>query len=183
VVDDFARWRNYLVAKLSENPVLRIVGLASDGLEAVRQAAELQPDLILMDVNLPNVSGIAAARRIRELSLASKILFVSQDLDLDVVRASLDAGGLGYVAKSGVESELLTAVDAVMSARIFVTSQLARHDFTGVISARNGGTLASRARITNLYRYLCFNTCKVERASSIALRSSRVTRAPDEIRA
>ena len=130
VVDDFVPWRSYVVAKLAENPALHIVGFASDGLEAVQKADELQPELILMDVNLPNLSGIGAARRIRELSLKSKILFLSQNPDLDVVRAALDAGGVGYVLKSSAESELLAALDAVMLGKTFVSGQLASRDFS-----------------------------------------------------
>jgi DNA-binding NarL/FixJ family response regulator len=133
VVDDFVPWRNYLVAKLGENPALQIVGLASDGPEAVLKAAELHPDLILMDVNLPELSGIQAAARIRGLSPESKILFVSQNLDFDVALAALDAGGFGYVVKSDAESELLTAIDAVMSGERFVSALLASHDFAGVL--------------------------------------------------
>ena len=72
MVDDFVPWRSYIVAKLAENPALHIVGFAADGLEAVQQAAELRPELILMDINLPNLSGISAARRIRELSLKQR---------------------------------------------------------------------------------------------------------------
>jgi DNA-binding NarL/FixJ family response regulator len=133
VADDFAPWRNYLVAKLGENPALQIVGLASDGLEAVRKAAELRPDLILMDVNLPELSGIQAATRIRGLSPESKILFVSQNLDFDVALAALNAGGFGYIVKSDADSELLTAVEAVMSGEGFVSALLASHDFAGVL--------------------------------------------------
>ena len=136
MVDDFVPWRSYIVAKLAENPALRIVGFAADGLEAVQQAAELQPELILMDINLPNLSGIGAARRIRELSLKSKILFVSQNVDLDVVRAALDAGGFGYVLKSSAESELLAAVEAVMLGKTFVSNQLASCDFSHVTGAQ-----------------------------------------------
>lgn len=142
VVDDFATWRNYVIAKLAENPALHIVGFASDGLEAVLKAAELQPDLILMDVNLPDLSGISAARRIQELSLKTKILFVSQILDRDVALAALDAGGLGYVVKSDAENELLTAVEAVMSGKRFVSALLASREFTGVL----GPQAPTRAR-------------------------------------
>jgi CheY-like chemotaxis protein len=133
VVDDFAPWRNYLVAKLAENPALQVVGCASDGPEAMLKAAELHPDLILMDVNLPELSGIQAAARIRGLSPESKILFISQNLDFDVALAALDAGGFGYVVKSDVENELLTAVEAVMSGERFVSALLASHDFVGVL--------------------------------------------------
>ena len=122
MVDDFVPWRNYLVAKLGENAALQVVGFASDGAEAVLKAAELHPDLILMDVNLPELSGIQAAARIRWVSPESKILFLSQILDFDVALAALDSGGLGYVVKSEAENELLTAVETVMSGKRFVSA-------------------------------------------------------------
>jgi DNA-binding NarL/FixJ family response regulator len=125
VVDDFVPWRNYLVVKLGENAALQVVGYASDGAEAVLKAAELHPDLILMDVNLPELSGIQAAARIRWVSPESKILFLSQILDFDVALAALDSGGLGYVVKSEAENELLTAVETVMSGKRFVSALLA----------------------------------------------------------
>jgi DNA-binding NarL/FixJ family response regulator len=125
VVDDFVPWRNYLVAKLGENAALQVVGFASDGAEAVLKAAELHPDLILMDVNLPELSGIQAAARIRGLSPETKILFLSQHVDFDVALAALDSGGLGYVVKSDAENELLAAVEAVMSGKRFVSALLA----------------------------------------------------------
>ena len=125
MVDDFVPWRNYLVVKLGENAALQVVGFASDGAEAVLKAAELHPDLILMDVNLPELSGIQAAARIRWVSPESKILFLSQILDFDVALAALDSGGLGYVVKSEAENELLTAVETVMSGKRFVSALLA----------------------------------------------------------
>jgi CheY-like chemotaxis protein len=133
VVDDFVPWRNYLVAKLGENSALQVVGVASDGAEAVLKAAQLRPDLILMDISLPELSGIQAAAKIRGLSPESKILFVSQHIDFDIALAALDAGGLGYVVKPDAESELLTAVEAVMSGKRFVSVLLASQDFAGVL--------------------------------------------------
>jgi CheY-like chemotaxis protein len=115
---------------------LQIVGVASDGAEAVLKAAELLPDLILMDVSLPELSGIQAATRIRGLSPESKILFVSQNLDFDIALAALDAGGLGYVVKSDAENELLTAVEAVMSGKRFVSALLVSQDSAGVLGAQ-----------------------------------------------
>jgi DNA-binding NarL/FixJ family response regulator len=136
IVDDFVPWRNYLVAKLGENPALQVVECVSDGSEAVLKAADLHPDLILMDVNLPQLSGIKAAARIRGLSPGSKILFVSQDIDFEVALAALDAGGLGYVVKSDAENELLTAVEAVMSGKTFVSTLLASRDFSAVLGSQ-----------------------------------------------
>jgi CheY-like chemotaxis protein len=75
LVDDFAPWRHFVIAKLLENRNLRIVGVASDGLEAIQKAGELQPDLILLDIGLPKVTGMVAARRIRNVALESRVGF------------------------------------------------------------------------------------------------------------
>jgi DNA-binding NarL/FixJ family response regulator len=125
VADDSATWTSYLVAKLGENSNLCVVGVASDGLEAVQKAGELRPDLILMDINLPKMSGIQAVRKIREMFPESRILFVSQILDRDIVRAALAAGGTGYVAKLDAETDLFNAVAAVMVGKCFLSSQIA----------------------------------------------------------
>lgn len=94
-----------------------MVGEASDGLEAVHKSEELQPDLIVLDLGLPTLNGIEAARRIRQLSPRSKILFLSQESSTDVVREALGSGAQGYLVKTQAGSELLPAVDAVLQGR------------------------------------------------------------------
>ena len=136
VVDDLAAWRRYVVQKLRENRNLQIIGVVSDGLEAVLKAEELRPDLILLDIGLPKLDGIRAAQRIRKVAPESKILFVTQDLDPDVARAALAMGGDGYVVKSHAESELLAAVQAVMLGKKFVSRRLAGHTFAGVVDSK-----------------------------------------------
>jgi len=89
VVDDYEPWRLYFSTTLGKEQRLQVIGEASDGLEAVLQAQELQPDLILLDIGLPTLNGIEAARRVREVSPESKILFVSQESSADVVREAL----------------------------------------------------------------------------------------------
>jgi DNA-binding NarL/FixJ family response regulator len=121
LVDDFAPWLHFVTAKLRENRNLRIIGVASDGLEAIQKAGELQPDLILLDIGLPKVTGMVAARHIRNVSPKSKILFLSQELDLDVALAALSEGGHGYVVKSDANNELFAAVEAVMQEKKFVS--------------------------------------------------------------
>jgi DNA-binding NarL/FixJ family response regulator len=96
---------------------LQVIGIASDGLEAVLDTETLQPDLILLDIGLPKLDGIEAARRIRSVAPESKILFLSQESDLDLVRAALSAGGHGYVVKSDAEDELIAAIEAVMGGK------------------------------------------------------------------
>ena len=121
--------------------MLQIVGQASDGLEAVNQAGALQPDLILLDLGLPGLNGIEAARRIRKLSPKSKILFVSQESAADVVREALSVGALGYVVKAHAGSELLVAVDAVRQGKRFTSSSLAGVAFTDDAEAPTCGSL------------------------------------------
>src|SRR6266403_1492553 len=79
VVEDFEPFRRFIRSKLGEKPELQVIGEVSDGGEAVLKAEELRPDLILLDVGLPTLNGIEAARRICKLSPKSKILVVSQE--------------------------------------------------------------------------------------------------------
>jgi DNA-binding NarL/FixJ family response regulator len=124
VVDDYAPWRRFIVAKFRKSHNLRVVGIVSDGLEAVLKAQELQPDLVVLDIGLPKINGIVAARRIRDVAPKSKILFVSQTIDVDVARAALSEGGHGYVVKSDAEKELMAALETVMRGERFVSSRL-----------------------------------------------------------
>jgi DNA-binding NarL/FixJ family response regulator len=120
VVEDFEPFRRFIRTTLRETE-LQIVGEAWDGLEAVKKAEELQPDLILLDIGLPTLNGIEAARQIRKLSPQSKILFVSQESSLDVIEEALSFGAMGYVIKAHAGSELLAAVEAVREGRQFVS--------------------------------------------------------------
>ena len=124
VVDDFGPWRRFVCSALQKNPELQIVGEASDGLEAVQKASELLPDLIVLDLGLPKLNGIEAARQIRKKSSESKILFVSQESSADVIQAALNAGGSGYVLKTRAEMDLLSAVEAVLAGHQFVSRVL-----------------------------------------------------------
>jgi DNA-binding NarL/FixJ family response regulator len=128
IVDDYAPWRHYLSSTIQKQPELEVVGEVSDGLEAVYQSQELQPNLILLDIGLPVLNGIEAARRIREVSPTSKILFVSENRSVDVAEAALSTGAGGYVVKSDGASELLPAVAAVLRGKQFVSASLRDHD-------------------------------------------------------
>jgi DNA-binding NarL/FixJ family response regulator len=85
LVEDFEPWRRFYRLALEKWAEFQVIAEASDGLEAVDQARQLQPDLILLDIGLPALNGIEAARRIREISPASKILFVSENRSPDIV--------------------------------------------------------------------------------------------------
>ena len=103
---------------------MQIVGEAPDGLVAVQKAEELKPDLVLLDIGLPNLNGIEAAGRILELVPHTKILFLTQNNDADVARATLSNGAQGYILKTSARSELLPAVEAVLRGENFLSRQL-----------------------------------------------------------
>jgi len=124
VVEDFEPFRRFFRSTLGKRPELQTAGEASDGLEAVHKAEVLQPDLIVLDLGLPTLDGIEAARRIRKLSPKSKIIFVSQESSADIVQEALSVGALGYVVKTHAASDLLAAVDAVLEGRQFVSGGL-----------------------------------------------------------
>jgi DNA-binding NarL/FixJ family response regulator len=119
VVEDFAAFRQFITTTLASMSGLQVIGEVSDGLEAVQKALDLQPDLILLDIGLPSLDGIEAARRIRKLVPASKIIFVTQESSVDVVQVAVDLGANGYVVKAQAGRDLVAAVEAVLSGKSF----------------------------------------------------------------
>ena len=127
VVDDFEPFRRFVCSILQARPELQVIAEASDGLQAVQKAEELKPDLILLDIGLPGLNGIEAARLIRKLSINSKIVLVSANHDLDIVQEAFRSGISGYVLKSAALSQLFPALNAVIQGEQFLCPCL-RHD-------------------------------------------------------
>ena len=124
IIDDFKEWRDEVRLLLQARPEWEVIGEASDGLEAVRKAQELKPDLVLLDLGLPKLNGVEVARRILQLIPEPKILIVSQESDADVAQGLLRLGVSGYVFKMHAGKELLAAADAVLQGKQFVSSGL-----------------------------------------------------------
>jgi DNA-binding NarL/FixJ family response regulator len=124
VVDDFAPWRRFVSTFAQIEPGWQVIGEASDGLEAVQKAEELTPDLILLDISLPKLSGIEAARQIRKVAPNSKILFVSTYTSWEIAEGALDTGASGYVVKADAGNELAKAVEAVFHGKRYISSRL-----------------------------------------------------------
>jgi DNA-binding NarL/FixJ family response regulator len=135
VVDDFEPFRRFVASVLQELPTVQMICEASDGLEAVQKAEELQPDFIVLDIGLPKLNGLEAARQIRQLSPNSKILFLSQESSADVVQEALGLGAFAYVVKSDAGSELLTSVNAVLRGEKFVSGRFAGRDSAAISDA------------------------------------------------
>jgi DNA-binding NarL/FixJ family response regulator len=127
VVEDFQAFRRLVCSKLAQKPEMRVVCEVSDGLQAVQRAEELRPDLILLDISLPTLNGFEAARRIIGLVPESKIIFSTQETSADIIQEAMRLGALGYVFKTHTASDLLPAIDAVLSGRRFVSIASARY--------------------------------------------------------
>jgi DNA-binding NarL/FixJ family response regulator len=124
IADDYEGWRRQVRSLFQARPEWQVMAEAVDGPEAIQKAEELKPDLIVLDIGLPKLNGIEAARRIRQLSPTSKIVFLSQNNGLDVVRAALGTGAQGYVCKTDAGRALLPAADAALQRRQFVSSSI-----------------------------------------------------------
>jgi DNA-binding NarL/FixJ family response regulator len=119
VVDDFAQWRRSVGSILAEDPDLEVVGECVDGLDAVEKSGELLPDLVLLDVQLPKMNGLDAARQIRRVSPRTKVLFLSSYHSPEVMREALKIGA-GFVVKADAARDLLPIVKAVIRNEPFV---------------------------------------------------------------
>jgi DNA-binding NarL/FixJ family response regulator len=123
VVDDHEELRKLLRSMLQTKTECVIVGEATDGLQAIEQAKELQPDLILLDLSLPKLNGMEAGRRILKACPHAKIVFLSQDSSRDVIQGALSLGASGYLLKSDA-TELPLAVDAISRGEVFVSRRV-----------------------------------------------------------
>jgi DNA-binding NarL/FixJ family response regulator len=124
LVEDYAPYRSFVAALLSGKSGLHIIFEATDGLEAVAKAEELRPDVVLMDLGLPRLNGLEAARRIRKLAPSSRIIFLTQETDVEVVKEALSLGSTAYVAKKQAPAQLLPALAAVLQGKPFVSTGL-----------------------------------------------------------
>jgi two-component system nitrate/nitrite response regulator NarL len=123
IVEDFHAFRCLIASILAKAPHVQVVGEASDGPEAVQKALELKPDLILMDIGLPTMNGIEAARQIRKLIPAPTIIFLSQEASDDVIEAALNTGARAYIVKSKAGAQLLPAIDKIRLEAVHISNQ------------------------------------------------------------
>lgn len=124
MVEDFLPWQRYVLGLLETTPEFKVVSVASDGLEGIRKAQELQPEVILMDASLPGENGFEATRQAHRLSPRSKILFLSEHRSSDLIQGAFQAGASGYVLKSDCYPDLIRGIRAVLLGQEFVSRSL-----------------------------------------------------------
>jgi two-component system response regulator NreC len=128
VVDPFPALRALIcdiIAECKSSPVVHVVAEASNGLEGVQKAVAMRPDVVLLEMALPDISGIEAAREIRKQAPECKVLFVSQHHSPMLVLEALNTGAHGYLLKSELVFELIPALQALALNRQFISNRLA----------------------------------------------------------
>jgi two-component system response regulator NreC len=126
IVDDHSIFRTGLQTLLSEETDLKIVGEAADGKEAVLKAEQLNPEIIVMDINLPGMNGLETTKEILARLPGAKVLFLTVHEDSKMLREALDIGGVGYILKRAVESELINAIRAVARGDMYIYPSMTR---------------------------------------------------------
>ena len=125
LADDHTLVRQGLRRILEEQPDWQVVAETGNGLEAVRLTAELQPDIVILDIGMPQLNGLEAARQITSANAAAKVVFLTVHADPDYLRSALAVGALGYVVKERLATDLIPALWAAVAGRRFVSPSLA----------------------------------------------------------
>jgi DNA-binding NarL/FixJ family response regulator len=175
VVEDFAPFRRFACAALQQRAAFQIYE-AADGLEAVQKAEALQPDLMLLDINLPTLHGFEVARQVRRLVPHAKLLVVSQESSSDIVRTALSLGALGYVQKVSAAADLLAAVEAVLGGQRFVSSSVAFTEPTAAPAQRRHEILFcadDAALVDGFIRFIAAALNAADAAIALATESHR----------
>jgi DNA-binding NarL/FixJ family response regulator len=168
VADDHQLFRNGVRALLQSHEKWEICGEASTGLEAVAQAKELLPDIVILDISMPDLNGADAARRIRIASSNTEILVLSLHFSDQLIREIVDAGARGYVLKSDSDRDLLVAVEALARHKPFFTSKATEVLQTETSSTGVARKRSPRERFTSREREIIQLLCEGKKNKEIA---------------
>jgi two-component system, NarL family, response regulator NreC len=150
LADDHGLLRAGLRAMFACYPYLKVVGEAAEGNETLRLAQKLVPDLVLLDINIRELDGIAVTEALGRALPATRVLILTAAMDVELLRSALRAGACGYVVKSASESELLSAIKAVLRGDLYLDPSVTRALLTAamVLGPSNTETNASKSLTT-----------------------------------
>src|SRR5258708_22026789 len=143
LVDDHPVVRKGIGSCLARSPGLEIVGEAGDGVEAMRKARELSPDIILMDIDMPHMTGLAVTEVLKKEMPQIKVLILSMHGNTDFVLRIIQSGARGYVLKEASPDELVKAIETVNSGEAFFSPDVARVALNQFVRGRDGGPSSS----------------------------------------
>lgn len=146
IAEDQRLVRELLSALLAREPDFEVVGEAGTGGEAIALAERLQPDVLVLDIGLPDIDGVAVARGLRKTLPALKLLALSVHAERLVVQQMLKAGADGYVVKTSALEELVQALRAVAQGKVYLSPEITREALPGDPAVEEGALLASRER-------------------------------------
>jgi two-component system, NarL family, response regulator NreC len=136
IAEDHTILREGLRALISSSPFMEVVGEARDGLEAIRLTENLKPDLVLMDLSMPRMSGMVATQEIKKYSPEIKILVLTVHATEEYILAALKAGADGYVLKDATHSELMLAIDGVLSGKSYLSPGISEKVIEGYLEGK-----------------------------------------------
>jgi DNA-binding NarL/FixJ family response regulator len=143
LADEIESWREFAFSVIQRDPSLAVISEVSDGLKAVRMAEKLEPSVAVLNIDLPNLTGLQAGGWIRMLVPNTKIVFLAERLDADIVQAAMKLGPGGYLLKSEARRDLVAAIHAAARGETFLSDQLAARLMVGPKSNR-------QRRVSNL---------------------------------
>ena len=171
VADDHGVIRDGLRALLEKHPDIRVVGVARNGQEAVREAKRLGPQIVVMDVAMPVMGGIEAARAILEARPGTGVIFLSMQESAAIIQRALEAGARGYLTKDCAGAELVKAIQAVQAGKRYFGKGIADKVFDTISSSRadRRGLEQITAKEREIVRLVCEGKSNAEVAQIMKL--------------
>jgi DNA-binding NarL/FixJ family response regulator len=167
LADDFPVVRKGLKASIEEESSLKVIAEAADGQEALELIKKLRPQLAILDIDMPRLDGLAVAKEIARLKLDTKVIFLSLHKDEDIFRAALAAGGKGYLIKDSAMGEIVVAIQAVISGKVYMGSAIA-------LQLLNSDASSNEASIDPLLRDLTVSERRILKLIAEGLSSKEI---------
>jgi DNA-binding NarL/FixJ family response regulator len=169
VVDDHPLLRKGLCQALQQRPGFMLAGEASTGSAAVNRALELRPDLVVMDLHLPDIGGVDATRQILAGAPGTKIVIFSGDTNRQLVDAALEAGACGYILKKSVEDELIHAIELVTTGKLYLSPEVSAGILEDYRKSLTGESEPAKPVLSEKDKQLLRLICEGRRSKEIAV--------------